>query len=47
MLCMEKRLDWELDGVRTVLEPKGTGDDCGLGAPKKCDDRGEGVVPYG
>jgi hypothetical protein len=27
---MEKRLDWELDGVRTVFELNDTGDDCGL-----------------
>lgn len=47
MLCMENRLDWELDGVRTVFELNGTGEDCGLEARKKCDDRGEGVVPYG
>jgi hypothetical protein len=26
--CIEKRLDWELDGVKTGLA-YGTGDDCG------------------
>jgi hypothetical protein len=29
-LCIEKRLDWELDGVRTGLELKVDGDECGL-----------------
>ena len=28
---MEKRLDCELDGVKTVFELNGTGEDCGLG----------------
>jgi hypothetical protein len=28
--CMEKRLDWEVDGVRTGLE-YGAGEDCGRG----------------
>jgi len=27
---MEKRLDWELEGVRAGLELKVIGDDCGL-----------------
>jgi len=36
VLCIEKRLDWELDGVRTGLELlNGTGEDCGLEAWKK------------
>lgn len=47
MLCIEKRLDWELDGVKVALEGKVTGEDCGLVEKLKCDVRGEGVVPYG
>jgi hypothetical protein len=27
---MEKRLDWELEGVKVDLEAYCTGDDCGL-----------------
>jgi Cu/Ag efflux pump CusA len=30
LLCIEKRLDWELEGVRVAFEVKVTGDDCGL-----------------
>jgi len=30
VLCIEKRLDCELDGVRVGLELKVRGDDCGL-----------------
>ena len=46
-LCIEKRLDCELDGVRTGLVLKMTGDDCGLEGRYKWEVRGEGVVPYG
>jgi len=31
-LCIEKRLDCELEGVKRFLEFKVTGDDCGLAA---------------
>jgi len=44
---MEKRLDWELDGVKTARELKVTGDDCGLLDWVQFVDRGGGVVPYG
>jgi len=44
-LCMEKRLDCELEGVKTVLEPGAAGEDCGREGGKKLADRGEGVVP--
>lgn len=40
MLCMEKRLDWELEGVRTGFVLYATGDDRGRGARA-------GVDPYG
>jgi hypothetical protein len=30
VLCMEKRLDWELDGVKTGLLAVVRGDNCGL-----------------
>lgn len=42
-LCMEKRLDCELDGVSVSRE----GEDAGLSAGKKLDDcRGDGVGPW-
>lgn len=43
---MEKRLDWELDGVR-AFELSVAGEVDGLYAWKRFDDRGDGVVPYG
>jgi len=33
VLCMEKRLNWELDGVKVDFERDDVaGDDCGLGS---------------
>lgn len=48
MLCIEKRLDWELDGVK-VSFAGAAGDVCGLAlGRKKFEERlGDGVVPYG
>lgn len=45
MLCIEKRLDWELEGVKVALET--VGDDCGLAEYENWEIRGDGVVPYG
>lgn len=44
VLCMEKRLDCELEGLRVALV-RLAGDDCGREGPGKCDARGTGVVP--
>jgi len=41
---MEKRLDWELDGVKVDLE---TGDDWGLAEKENWAVLGDGVEPYG
>jgi hypothetical protein len=43
-LCIEKRLDCELDGVNIAFELGG--DDCGLEIGK-WELLGEGVLPYG
>jgi hypothetical protein len=47
VLRIEKRLDCELDGVKTGLVLKVTGDDCGLERWGEWDVRRDGVVPYG
>jgi hypothetical protein len=44
---MEKRLDWEVEGVRLGLVLNTTGDDWGLVGAEYFEDRGDGVVPYG
>jgi len=45
VLCMEKRLDCELDGVSVGRVDNGSNDDCGRDVLGKEEARGEGVVP--
>jgi len=45
VLCMEKRLDCELDGVNVGRVDNGSNDDCGRALFGKTEVRGEGVVP--
>jgi len=47
VLCIENKLDCELDGVRTSFVADGTGDECGRVIGNKVGVRDEGVVPYG